>query len=74
MFDLFHSFYADDGQLLNSANAMSHTDQLTALHTLQSAVDALGNWMRKNKLKLNEEKTQFMVLGSKRLTAMSKID
>ena len=68
LFDLFHSFYADDGQLLNAARANSHADQKAAVDTIQDAVEALGTWMRRNKLKLNEEKTQFMVLGPKRLT------
>ena len=73
-FDLFHSFYADDGQLLSRASAHSHTQQFSALNTLQSAVDELGTWMRRNKLKLNEEKTQFMVFGSKRSTSNCQIN
>ena len=33
--NLFNSFYADDGQLLNRADARSHMDQRSALDTLQ---------------------------------------
>ena len=53
---------------------MSHADQLSAINTLQDAVDSLSIWMRRNKLTLNEENTQFMVLGSRRSTAMCQID
>ena len=59
---------------MNRADSQSHSDQLSALDTLQNAVDSLSIWMRRNKLKLNEEKTQFMILGSKRSTALCQID
>ena len=66
--------YADDSQLLSRADALSHSAQLSAINTLQTAVDSLGIWMRRVKQKLNEEKTQSMVLGTKRSTAACNID
>lgn len=64
--NLFYSFYADDGQVLKSAPADSLQRQLTAVTALKDGVESLGDWMTRNKLKLNQDKTQFMVLGSKR--------
>ena len=62
---IYHSF-ADDSQLLKAANPNSTTSQLRASQALESAIDQVGSWMNDNRLKLNEDKTEFLVFSSKR--------
>ena len=54
--------YADDTQLCKS----SHPDSfLSAQTSMQACIDDILTWMVSNKLKLNPEKTEAMVSGSK---------
>jgi hypothetical protein len=61
----FH-LYADDTQLYMSFTCNNQTnDYLTITNVLKSCLDEVRHWMTKNFLKLNEEKTEFMLIGSK---------
>ena len=55
-----HHFYADDSQLYV---CFSTRDSAAALQKLQSCLDSVQNWMNVNKLKLNPEKTEFLLIG-----------
>lgn len=56
--------YADDTQLLRSFIARCLSDQQAAVSQIQQAVSEIGKWMFNNKLKLNKEKTEFIILVS----------
>ena len=57
----FH-FYADDTQLYIH---LSHKNASSALAKLNACLRDVQEWMSLNKLKLNPEKTEFIVFGSK---------
>ena len=60
---LFHG-YADDTQLLKAISSVAELNP--ALQQLATSIGQIGKWMHDNKLKLNPEKTEFMVIASKR--------
>ena len=55
-----HHLYADDSQLYVS---FSTRDSVESLKNLQSCLAAVQNWMLENKLKLNPDKTEFLLVG-----------
>ena len=59
----FHS-YADDYQLYVSFNPKLPGAAETALHKLQHCISDIKTWMNKNKLKLNNDKTEFFIAGT----------
>ena len=54
--------YADDTQLYCSFKP--GITECDVLETLERCIDKLRVWMNSNKLKLNDDKTEFMILGS----------
>ena len=58
-----HHLYADDSQLYVS---FSSGDSAAALNGLQSCLALVQSWMSTNKLKVNPDKTQFLLIGNKR--------
>ena len=58
-----HHLYADDGQLYVS---FSSGDSATALNGLPSCLAYVQSWMSTNKLKLNPDKTEFLLIGNER--------
>ena len=60
---IFH-LYADDSQLFKSVKPLTEDVNL-GLTQLQNCVSTISEWMKINKLKLNEDKTEFLVIGSK---------
>ena len=61
---LFHMF-ADDTQLHTSINPRSQTSQRNAKDKLEKCVSSIASWMTANRLKLNSEKTEFIIIGKK---------
>ena len=57
--NLNHHFYADDTQLLNSA-LLENIHNL--LKTISDCYLDIKNWMTQNKLQLNSEKTEAMLI------------
>ena len=53
--------YADDSQLYKSISPDIDEDQLTAVLQLQNCISEIGDWMNRNKLKINEDKTEFLI-------------
>ena len=54
--------YADDTQLYVTFRPGEDEDR--AIEQLQNCITEIKKWMKQNFLKLNDEKTEFMVLGS----------
>ena len=58
-----HHLHADDSQLYVS---FSSGDSAAALNGLQSCLASVQSWMSTNKLKLNPDKTEFLLIGNER--------
>ena len=58
-----HHLYADDSQLYIS---LSSGDSVAALNGLQSCLASVQSWMSTNKLKLNPDKTEFLLIRNER--------
>ena len=56
-----YHFYADDTQLYLPFHPK---DKDEARHQLEGCIREIRDWMRRNFLKLNDEKTEFLVMGS----------
>ena len=56
-----HCYYADDGQLYVSERPGSAGSMISKVTACIAEID---DWMSSNRLKLNSEKTQFILLGS----------
>ena len=66
--------YADDTQLYVSFSSEDVMGQLDAVAAIERCVQVIRNWMWDNILLLNEEKTEFFLIGSKQQLAKVKID
>ena len=58
-----HAF-ADDTQLYLSFNPDSSLSQAEAVHAIEQCIHAIRAWMQADKLKLNENKTEVMLIGT----------
>ena len=58
-----HHLYADDSQLYVS---FVSGDPAAALNGLQSCLTSLQSWLSTNKLKVNPDKTGFLLIGNER--------
>ncbi len=68
---LSYHCYADDTQIYVSVKPVQ-SEVTQALHLLEACLDELRQWMTLNFLKLNDSKTEFMIIGSKQ--QLSKVD
>ncbi len=60
-----HHGYADDTQLCRRFSPQVPGSLLAGINKLEACIDELTRWMTQNKLKLNNDKTEFMVIVSK---------
>ena len=60
--DLQHHLYVDDTQIFTSFNTSNHSNKI---NSLQECLTSVQDWMFTNKLKLNPDKTEFMLIGNK---------
>ena len=65
--------YADDTQLCLSFNS-SQQHANSAIATLELCINEIRQWMISNFLKLNDEKTEFMLFGSHQQLSKINID
>ena len=55
--------FADDTQLRLSFNPNSPTNQVKALEAMERCISDLRKWMYQDKLKINDDKSEFLVIG-----------
>ncbi len=74
-FPVSHKLYADDTQIYVSFTTI---DCAASIESLQACLNAVQNWMYHNKLKLNPDKTEFLLIGTnqqcKKYTDLFPID
>jgi len=57
--------YADDTQLYLSFKPGSNVDDEQSIAAMENCITAIRSWMVTDKLKLNDSKTEFMIIGTK---------
>jgi hypothetical protein len=62
---VFYHLYADDTQVMKSANPRSHDSVSHTVKAFENALVKVAEWMTQNMLKLNCDKTEFIIFGSK---------
>ena len=67
---ILHHSYADDSQLQKSASPEKIPD---LINDMQSCISDVKSWMTINKLKLNDDKTEVMILSSPHMRHKLKI-
>ena len=63
-YNLHHHVYADDTQIYLSFDA-SEKSVNDSIHSLEACIVEIRHWMRNNYLKLNDSKTEFILIGSR---------
>ena len=58
-----YHLYADDTQLYCASDVDSSKD---AVSSMESCIQDIRSWMIKNKLKINDDKTEFLIISSSR--------
>ena len=66
--------YADDTQLYVSFSPNKSIGQFEAVTAIQHFVDDIRNWMTNDKLLLSDDKTEFLMIGTKQQLAKVNID
>ena len=66
--------YADDTELYLSFNADSACSQNDAVETMEQCIQAIRSWMIKDKLRLNDNKMEFMITGTRKQLAKANND
>ena len=66
-FNLRYHFYADDSQLYLSFQPTIPGDRDLAVSTIECCVREIDQWMMVNRLKLNKDKTELLVISAKHL-------
>jgi hypothetical protein len=56
--------YADDHSLYDAFPANSRASELTTMNNLQECLVSVRDWMSRNRLKMNDEKTEFILFGN----------
>ena len=74
IFKILYHMYADDSQLYNILKSYSFVDQKASVEQLQQCICEIGNWMNQNRLKLNEDKTEFLIVGTAKQRAKMLFD
>ena len=63
-FLVMYHLYADDTQMHRSFNPRENNMELQARTKLEQCFTAVSDWMYHNKLRLNPEKTEFIIMSS----------
>ena len=66
--------YADDSQHCLSFCPNDNANQEAALARVEKCIEGIRNWMLNDKLKLNDDKTEFMIIGTSQQRAKVSIN
>ena len=66
--------YADDTQLYIAFKPGDITNQTTAVTAMQNAIDDIKKWMVTDKLKLNDAKSEFIIIGTRQQLAKVTVE
>ena len=66
--------YADDTQLYISFRPALAAEQSVAINAMQDCITDIRNWMLEVKLKLNDDKTEFIIIGTRQQLAKVSVD
>ena len=66
--------YADDTQLYLSFNPDLACSQNDAVEAMEQCIQAIRSWMIKDKLRMNDSKTEFMIIGTRKQLTKVNID
>ena len=66
--------YADDTQLYLSFNADLPSSQNDAVEATEQCIQAIRSWIIKDKLRMNDSKTEFMIIGTRKQLTKVNID
>ena len=61
--------YADDHALKKSFSAASRLDEYDTIQALMDVIKVIKQWMDQNRLKMNDEKTDFIIFGPRQQLA-----
>ena len=66
--------YADDTQLYISFNPVDKTSEADAVIAIENCIRDVRAWMKDNKLMLNDDKTEFLIIGTERQLSRVSVD
>ena len=66
--------FADDHTLLKDFSIKMENSVIDAKRCLEECLVNVGNWMDENRLKMNSEKTEFLLCGSRQQLAKCSLD
>ena len=66
--------YADDTQLYLSFSPTNLANQQEAINAMESCIRDIKSWMCSDKLKLNDDKTEFIIIGTRQQLSKVKIN
>ena len=64
--------FADDTQLYLSFKPLGDTAQADAIQAMEKCIDAVRNWMIQDRLLINDDKTEFLLVGTRQ--QLEKLD
>ena len=56
--------FTDDHSIRKSFSAKCHTSEENTINTIESTLTTIADWMTLEHLKLNSDKTEFIIFGS----------
>jgi hypothetical protein len=74
LFDIAYHMLADDYHIFKSLNPDSIASQLHARSDMEYCISVLSKWLHENQLKLNENKTELLIIGRKTHRSKMKYD
>ncbi|CAH3175101.1 unnamed protein product [Porites evermanni] len=60
--------YADDSQVYISFTPNDRAEQLSAVRNMKDCIRGIRFWMLNNDLKFNDDRTEFLIIGSSHVT------
>ncbi|CAB3977251.1 Hypothetical predicted protein [Paramuricea clavata] len=66
--------YADDSQLYVAFRPKVESEQSDAVTAMERCIEDIRKWMSEDKLLLNDEKTEFLLIGTKQQLAKVNLD